>query len=96
MRPEQSQPTTEELPITEAASGPVERISVKPKGTENTPDGSSKTSLEATHGAPEVIGLEDEPTLEEIPATKRWFAYIRRREFWIVLALRYAASPFTH
>lgn len=86
---ETDQISIEEAPIT------YERISVKPKGTEDYPDASSDSSLdERQHGTPEIVGASPNPVEppqdpeSEVQSRRgRWFAYLKTREFWIVLAL---------
>ena len=74
----------------------VERVSVKPKGTTTTPEPStSGSSIEGhLHGAPEVIGVTESGAAnpvheyEETQQKKKGkFAYLKTRDFWIVLLL---------
>ena len=42
------------------------------------------------HGAPEVVGIEGERTVDEIEESKEgWFAYFKTKDFYIVLVLGY-------
>lgn len=88
--------STESLAIEEVVEqqDTVERITVRPKGTETTPDASSKSSTNGearVHGEPEYVGAE-EPTVQEIEQRKGGrFAFLRTKEFWIVLALSYVS-----
>lgn len=77
-------------------SEPVERVNVKPKGTDTSPEASSpSSSLDGRlHGAPEVIGMSEGPSPDavhqyEVTAQQKKgkFAYLRTRDFWIVLLL---------
>ncbi|KAK8202227.1 hypothetical protein M8818_005754 [Zalaria obscura] len=89
--------STESLAIEEVVEqqDTVERITVRPKGTETTPDASSKSSTNGearVHGEPEYVGAE-EPTVQEIEQRKGGrFAFLRTKEFWIVLALSQALA----
>ena len=77
--------TTDEIPIEEAPIA-VERISVKPKGTEQEPEASSASSVdERDHGVPEVLTVTENE--EQGNHKKTWFSYLRTHDFWIVLAL---------
>jgi solute carrier family 35 protein F1/2 len=70
---------------------PVERITVKTKGTTTTPDPSTPSSSinGRLHGTPEI--LDDGRVLhqpeERDGLKKKRFAYLRTRDFWIVLLL---------
>ncbi|KAI4720600.1 DUF914-domain-containing protein [Aureobasidium sp. EXF-10727] len=70
---------------------PVERITVKTKGTTTTPEPSTPSSSidGRLHGAPEI--LDDEGAVhryeERESAKKPRFAYLRTRDFWVVLLL---------
>jgi len=80
----------EDLPITQVPEATVEHVTVVPKGTEISPDVSSISSTEGTrHGAPEVIRLDDGAETGGLPAEQKKgrFAYLKTRDFWIVLAL---------
>ncbi|KAL1305860.1 hypothetical protein AAFC00_004012 [Neodothiora populina] len=91
---QQAEPTENEI---NEAFAPVERVSVKPKGTNTTPEPSTPTSSirGRIHGAPEVIGItendENPHTVHEYEETaqrkKGRFAYLKTRDFWIVLCL---------
>ncbi|MCJ1235656.1 hypothetical protein MMC14_003627 [Varicellaria rhodocarpa] len=49
---------------------------------------SSSNDRAIGHGAPEVIGIEGERTVEEIEESKKgWFAYFKTKDFYIVLLL---------
>ena len=51
---------------------------------------SSSNDRAIGHGAPEVIGIEGERTVEEIEESKKgWFAYFKTKDFYIVLLLGY-------
>lgn len=67
-----------------------ERITVVPKGVDSHGNSSKSSVNEQVHGAPEIIGVEDQQPEENLPAapvTKKAFAYLRSRDFWIVLAM---------
>jgi solute carrier family 35 protein F1/2 len=71
---------------------PVERITVKTKGTTTTPEPSTPSSSinGRLHGTPEFIddGQVVHQTGERAGAKKnKRFAYLRTRDFWIVLLL---------
>lgn len=74
---------------------PVERITVKPKGNELSPDGisSPSSSRAGQHGEVEMTGIDgadNEPpsAIAELERKKGGrFAYLKSRDFWIVLAL---------
>jgi len=70
---------------------PVERITVKTKGTNTTPEPSTPSSSinGRFHGTPEVIddGEVVHNYEEREGAKKKRFAYLRTRDFWIVLLL---------
>ncbi|KAK4546519.1 hypothetical protein LTR36_001736 [Oleoguttula mirabilis] len=82
----------------EPAPQPVERITVKPKGTPYSP-GASSSSSDGTrdhgHGAVELVGGTDpaeqppiQTTAAELERRKGGrFAFFKRPQFWIVLAL---------
>lgn len=84
------------MPIEEVPT--LERVSVKPKGTETSPDASSTGSANVReHGTPEIVGAGDDGDLAagrlEVEERKKGrFSYLRTKDFWIVLALR---SVFT-
>ena len=85
----------DDMPIEQIprAGSPVEHFSVKPKGTETSPDASSISSADGrAHGAVEVVPRghgEEELAIHEPVREKKRFSYLRSKEFWIVLALRY-------
>lgn len=65
----------------------VERITIETKGHDGL-NGSSDSSLDdRAHGAPQVIGEEPGTSVSDGPAGKRMFAFLKSRNFWIVLAL---------
>jgi len=83
---------------------PVERVSVKPKGTHSTTPGTSSESSRAGHGHGDVE-LVDSPdsetnhghppahTVAELEATKSGrFSFLRSRQFYIVLLLSQALA----
>ncbi|KAK0317552.1 hypothetical protein LTR82_011591, partial [Friedmanniomyces endolithicus] len=79
-----------------APVSPVERITVRPKGAALSPGGSSSSSAATEHhGAVEMVTSPDpgqqpplETTVAELEAGKgRRFAFLKRPQFWIVLAL---------
>ncbi|GAB7349747.1 hypothetical protein MBLNU459_g0477t3 [Dothideomycetes sp. NU459] len=84
--------------ITEAIPSPIERITVVPKGTDTSPAPSTPSSAcdGARHGVAEVIGVADGDDThgdvvrqfeETQQAKKGKFAYLKSRQFWIVLLL---------
>ena len=81
-------------------AAPVERISVKPKGSSASPGGSSNSSsgAEHHHGVVEMTGAEpaDQPpiqtTAEEMDKKKGRFGYLKTKQFWIVLGLSQALA----
>lgn len=70
---------------------PVERVTVKTKGTTTTPEPSTPSSSinGRVHGTPEFIddGEVVHQYEEREGAKKKRFAYLRTRDFWIVLLL---------
>ncbi|TKA26955.1 hypothetical protein B0A54_16641 [Friedmanniomyces endolithicus] len=79
----------------------VERITVKPKGAAFSPGGwSSSSAATEHHGAVEMVTGPDpgqqpplETTVAELEAGKgRRFAFLKRPQFWIVLALSQALA----
>ncbi|KAF1344504.1 hypothetical protein BDV97DRAFT_303787 [Delphinella strobiligena] len=76
---------------------PVERVSVKPKGTLSQPSTPGSSIDGELHGAPEVIGEPDAVNAGETGAVQQFeqveqrkkgrFAYLKTRDFWIVLCL---------
>ncbi|KAK0845104.1 hypothetical protein LTS02_015408 [Friedmanniomyces endolithicus] len=84
-----------------APVSPVERFTVKPKGAAFSPGGSSSSSAATEHhGAVEMVTGPDpgqqpplETTVAELEAGKgRRFAFLKRPQFWIVLALSQALA----
>jgi len=80
---------------------PVERVTVRPKGTYLSPGGSSNSSAaNEHHGSVEMVGSADaqhqpplQTTAAELEATTGGkFAFIKRPQFWIVLALSQALA----
>ncbi|KAF2768625.1 DUF914-domain-containing protein [Teratosphaeria nubilosa] len=77
-------------------ASPVERVTVRPKGTSSSPGGSSSSSDAArVHGDVELVGAGEhaegrpiETTAAELEARKGGrFAFLRRPQFWIVLCI---------
>jgi solute carrier family 35 protein F1/2 len=71
---------------------PVERITVKTKGTTTTPDPSTPSSSinGRLHGTPEILDdgrVLHQPEERDGLKKKKRFAYLRTRDFWIVLLL---------
>ncbi|KAF2218738.1 hypothetical protein BDZ85DRAFT_269851 [Elsinoe ampelina] len=67
----------------------AERVNVVPKGIDGTNGSTDSSANSHAHGAPELVD-KDEPTPPVTTDTSRrgqWFAYLRTRNFWIVLAL---------
>lgn len=87
----------EESEIEEIVEEPVERVSVKPKGTLSQPSTPGSSINGELHGAPEVIGEPDVvdagntgvvQQFEQVEQRKKGrFAYLKTRDFWIVLCL---------
>lgn len=50
-------------------------------------DGTTSNSPVGEYAAPEVVGMSTADEIEE--GNKGWFAYIKTRNFWIVLLLGY-------
>ena len=79
---------------------PVERITVKPKGTSGSPDPSSSESSTRgqVHGVVEMTGGDpaEQPPIqisaEELDRKKGRFGYLKTKQFWIVLALSQALA----
>ena len=72
------------------AEAPIERITVKTKGTNTTPEPSTPSSSihGRVHGTPEIIDDGVVHQYEEREGAKKpRFAYLRTRDFWIVLLL---------
>lgn len=90
--------------ITAVENQPVERVTVKPKGSPNSPGASSSSSSEGRHehghGAVELIGGPDPATQPPIQITAAElerskparFAFLKRPQFWIVLGLSQALA----
>ncbi len=53
-------------------------------------DGPKPTDSPVEHAAPDAVGRSTADEIEE--GNKGWFAYIKTRNFWIVLLLGYAPS----
>lgn len=70
-------------------AAPVERVSVQPKGTDNTPVASSHSSTGYTHGPVEMTadGVEASAGLEEPIIRKSKFGFLTTKQFWILLLL---------
>jgi len=82
--------------INEEHAPAIERVSVKPKGTSTSPEPSTPASSIAgrIHGAPEFTGVTDDDVADpvrryevEAQRKKGKFAYLKSRDFWIVLLL---------
>jgi solute carrier family 35, member F1/2 len=86
-----------------APVSPIERVTVRPKGTSTSPNASSSSSSDAgrEHGNVEMIGDGEQPgeerpiqttaaELEEKKGGK--FAFLKRPQFWIVLLLSQALA----
>ena len=79
---------------------PVERINVHSKDVDRTSHGSSsyENGLPVQtneHGVPELVGERDEEQEVESRGPrgrKEWFAYIKTKQFWIVLLFGCADS----
>lgn len=76
-----------------------ERISVRPKGTDASPSGSSSaSSVDPEHGAVEMTGIEaadSAPPVDratQIDRQKGRFGYLKTKQFWLVLALSQALA----
>ncbi|KAF2719550.1 DUF914-domain-containing protein [Polychaeton citri CBS 116435] len=89
--------------ITAVEEPSIERITVKPKGTETSPDGSSVSSNDyREHGSVQFVNDGDDshnnnnnegvPVIEQINRSKGRFGYLKTRQFWIVLALSQALA----
>jgi len=89
-----------------AQVGP-ERITVQPKGTSTTPEPSSPASSRdghhhhhhGLHGPVEMVGASPsqqppiQTTVAEIESRRsRWFGYLKRPQFWVVLLLSQALA----
>ena len=78
----------------------IEHIHTIPRDTKELP---SSTTY-PVHAAPEVIGIHDgaegESTAENVEAIQRskggWFAYLRTRDFYLVLLLGYGMAKIPH
>lgn len=78
----------------------IEHIQTIPRDTKELP---SSTTY-PVHAAPEVIGIHDgaegESTAENVEAIQRskggWFAYLRTRDFYLVLLLGYGMAKIPH
>ncbi|KAK3718549.1 hypothetical protein LTR37_005053 [Vermiconidia calcicola] len=84
-----------------SSNAPVERISVRPKGTFNSPGASSSgTSSGGEHsrGAVEMMNSDStqqppvQISAEELDRKKGRFGYLKTKQFWIVLALSQALA----
>lgn len=82
--------------IQETDASNVERVNVRTKGTNTTPEPSTPSSSinGRRHAAPEVIGVAESGAADPIhqyeeaqQAKKGRFAYLKSRDFWIVLLL---------
>ncbi len=83
------------------ASAPVERVSVRPKGTTTSPEASSSSSAgERSHGvvemmSPRLSNEQQQPiqtTADEADKKKGRFGYLKTKQFWIVLLLSQALA----
>ncbi|KAK5174541.1 uncharacterized protein LTR77_001621 [Saxophila tyrrhenica] len=85
------------------SSAPVERVSVRPKGTSSSPEGSPSSSSshgERSHGVVEMMSPttsddRQQPiqiTTEEADRKKGRFGYLKTKQFWIVLLLSQALA----
>jgi solute carrier family 35 protein F1/2 len=78
-----------------SSPSPVERITVRPKGSS---DASSSPTTNPLHGAVEMIGSDPttqpqiQTTAEELDQKKGRFGYLRTKQFWIVLCLSQALA----
>ena len=74
--------------------GPVEQVDtipVRPKGSSVSDSSSGNGLAGQAHGVPELVGGSGEgnaATTEE-KSKRRWFNYLKTRDFWIVLLLGY-------
>ena len=83
-----------------SSSSPIERITVKPKGSRSLPGeaSSSGSSGDHGHGAVELRGADPnqqppiQTTAEELNNKKGRFGYLKTKQFWIVLALSQALA----
>ncbi|KAF2191494.1 DUF914-domain-containing protein [Zopfia rhizophila CBS 207.26] len=71
--------------------GPTDQVDtthVQPKGTSISED-SSGNGLAHRHGVPELVGHGNGNTVAEYEARRKskWFAYVKTRDFWLVLLL---------
>lgn len=74
--------------------GPVEQVDtilVRPKGSSVSDSSSGNGLAGQAHGVPELVGGSGEgnaATTEE-KSKRRWFNYLKTKDFWIVLLLGY-------
>jgi len=72
--------------------GPVEQVDtipVRPKGSSVSDSSSGNGLAGQAHGVPELVGGSGEgnATTTEEKSKRRWFNYLKTRDFWIVLLL---------
>ena len=81
-----------------ATAPPVERITVRPKGSLGSPGQSSSSGSNPLHGAVEMTGAdpnaqpEIQTTAEALDNKKGRFGYLKTKQFWIVLCLSQALA----
>lgn len=77
-------------------TGKDENFVMNPSSSSDDAGKSSSTTLKADHGAVEITPVAGESLENEIEETDRgWFAYLKTRNFYIVLALGYVRCPQT-
>jgi solute carrier family 35, member F1/2 len=89
-----------DVDIAPASTAPVERVTVRPKGTTTSPTDSTGSSSgdRSLHGAVEMTSSEpsDQPpiqtTADEMDRKKGRFGYLKTKQFWIVLLLSQALA----
>lgn len=76
--------------MTDVKSASVDHVSPVKVSGEGT---SSPTSPQLGHAPPEVIADQENPVEEIEKGKKGWFAYLKTRNFYIVLVLGYDGPP---
>ena len=74
--------------------GPVEQVDttlVRPKGSSVSDSSSGNGLAGQAHGVPELVGggREGNAATTEKGSKRRWFSYLKTRDFWIVLFIGY-------
>jgi solute carrier family 35 protein F1/2 len=75
-------------PDVQAAQAETTSTNVHPKEPSSTTYSSGNEPTDAPHGVPEYVGHSGHEILEEDAQSKgTWFAYVKTKQFWVVLVL---------